>query len=639
MFSAAWLLFAHRLFPPPLGIVEPEETIVVYSEWLFIIASTGLLYWLLCYWNTAKAETEKSLLKVNRSLKSFSSCVRAITREDSERLLIQEICRICVEVGGHQMAWVGFADNNDEKTLYRVVHWGEDRCYFDNLRITWENSEYGLGPAGTCIRTGETIVFQNLKTNPRYRPWLETAQQCNFASCVALPLKEAKKTFGTLIIFNSKENAFVKEEVALLEELAGDLSYGITNLRIRDQRQQEMEERLMLAAVTDQTSDGVITFDVEGTIQYLNPSFIKLCGTPENMGVGVKIRDFECSKRNRDFYKAVLNVFATNKEKTGIFRNKRPDGTEFDVDARISPVSDGNGDIVRYVATIRDITHELELQRQLRQAQKIEALAKLSGGIAHDFNNILAVIMTNAEIYLDEHEDKQAADPELEKVVKAALRGKTLIKQFLTFSRQNEIPKQLVSLDAVVKEGLTMLRSTLPTTIEIRSKIRPGLGLIYGDPTQILQVLLNIATNARDAMLGRGGVLEVNLDSFIVQESKLVRYPGLPKSGAYLKLTVTDTGTGMTREELDRIFDPFYTTKGDDQGSGLGLSIAHGIIHNHGGTITVNSIVGVGTSFNIFLPMATGQVAEEARSGEQTSTGESDTTLEPVATKVVRHND
>ncbi len=397
---------------------------------VFVAVSTGILYWLLRYWDSVVQESQESLRKVNRSLKSFSECTKAMTRIDNEVQLMQGICRICVEVGGHKMAWVAIGEEGADKKIKPITHWGSDSSFLDELNAGWGDNNIGHGPAGTSIRTGKTTIFQDLKNNPRYTPWREAAEKCGYSSCIALPLIEDGQVYGALVIFDEAPNAFDAEEVELLEELSEDLSYGIKTIRLKAEREREVDERLMLASIVDQTSDGVITFDTDSRIEYVNPSFIELCGIPAIEAIGVSIHDFECSKRNPVFYQAILGVFENNEIKSGHFINKKRDGSEYDIDARIAPVFGDNGQVVRYVATIRDVSHEIRLQRQLRQAQKNGALATLSGGIAHDFNNILAIIITNVEMTLEDIEPNSPLKTPLDLVLKAGLRGKTLIKQF-----------------------------------------------------------------------------------------------------------------------------------------------------------------------------------------------------------------
>ncbi|MBD1401728.1 ATP-binding protein [Pelovirga terrestris] len=607
--STFWNMLSDHLFAILLNRPEMNQHSTNIGHWFFIIFSAIMLYWLLRFWEASVAETQESLKKVNRSLRSVSECSRAITRLENEETLMQEICRICVEVGGHRMAWVAFKQDDAQKSLKPAAHWGADNIYLENLKASWSaDSDIGQGPAGICIRTGEMVIFQNLLADFRFNPWLKEARKYGYASCIALPLIDNGRTFGALVIFNGIKNAFAPDKTELLAEMAEDLSYGIKTLRMQKIHQEEVQERLMLAAAMDQTSDGIITFDTNATIQYVNFSFLHLCGVPENRCVGTSLHNFECSQRNPEFYRAILKVFATNQPFSGHFINKRSDGSPYDIDAWIAPVFDADGSVIRYVATVRDISQEIVLQRQLRQAQKMEALATLSGGIAHDFNNILAIIITNTEMCLEDADEHDPQRPFLDLILKAGLRGKNLVRQFLTISRKPEQPQKPSNLTHVVEECVSMLRATLPTTIELQQQIPAQLSPVFADPTQIHQVIMNLCTNAADAIAGQNGVLNISLDEITLSVDSRTNYPELP-GGNYVRLMVTDNGHGMSREVLDRIFDPFFTTKEQGKGTGLGLSIAHGIVKSHKGHISAVSILEGGTTFTVLLPATTEMVS------------------------------
>ncbi|MCK4503050.1 MAG: GAF domain-containing protein, partial [Desulfuromonadales bacterium] len=216
IFSGLWALFSEPLFAAMLNRPDFGERSVGPGHWFFISLSTGMLYWLLTYWEMAIATSQESLRKVNRSLRSFSDCTKAITRTENESKLMESVCRICVEVGGHQMAWVAFGDNDPEKNLRSVAHWGSEGCFLDSLQASWADTERGRGPAGTSIRTGKITVFQNLLTNPLYRPWRKAVEKCGYNSCIALPLIDDGRTFSSLVIFDSKPLAFDIEEAELL---------------------------------------------------------------------------------------------------------------------------------------------------------------------------------------------------------------------------------------------------------------------------------------------------------------------------------------------------------------------------------------------------------------------------------------
>jgi PAS domain S-box-containing protein len=255
-----------------------------------------------------------------------------------------------------------------------------------------------------------------------------------------------------------------------------------------------------------------------------------------------------------------------------------------------------------------DITKikELEAERskteaQLRQSQKMEAIGTLAGGIAHDFNNILSAIIGYTELSMLEVEDNSPLRQNLEQVFQAGKRARDMVKQILAFSRQSDLERKPIAVNPVVKEALKMLRASLPTTIEIRQDMADNSPIIEADASQLHQVLMNLSTNAAHAMRAEGGVLEVQ-----VGQQEVVSWATSPhaelRPGGYLKLSVRDTGHGIPKENLSRIFDPYFSTKDKSEGTGLGLAVVQGIIKAHGGAITVESTVGKGTTFDIYLP-------------------------------------
>ena len=241
-----------------------------------------------------------------------------------------------------------------------------------------------------------------------------------------------------------------------------------------------------------------------------------------------------------------------------------------------------------------------KLQEQLNQAQKMEAIGTLAGGIAHDFNNILTAILGYAEMSLDYIPASNPAHTMIPEVIKASLRARDLVKQILDFSRKSVTDRFPIQMHLLVKEAIKLLRASIPTTIEIKQEINAECGYVLADPTQIHQVLMNLCTNATQAMED-GGELLVGLDCVTLDHEELAKEPELTP-GPYIRLTVTDTGTGMDQATLTRIFEPYFTTKSLGKGSGMGLAVVHGVVKRHGGMIRVTSEVGKGTSFTIFFP-------------------------------------
>ncbi len=267
-----------------------------------------------------------------------------------------------------------------------------------------------------------------------------------------------------------------------------------------------------------------------------------------------------------------------------------------------SPFFDMEGNISGIIHFAKDITDQKKLEGQLRQAQKMEAIGTLAGGIAHDFNNILTPIFGYAEMALETIPADSPTASEIHGLLKAAKRAKELVKQILTFSRQAEKELQPLEIQFVIKEALKLARASIPTTIEIRQNIDPACSAVLADPTQIHQVIMNLCTNAYHAMRETGGVLGVALSQVELGPGDLQNKLDL-KPGTYVMLEVNDTGHGMNRDVMEKIFDPYFTTKVKGEGTGLGLSVVHGIVQNLCGNITVYSELEQGTSFHVYLPI------------------------------------
>ena len=256
-----------------------------------------------------------------------------------------------------------------------------------------------------------------------------------------------------------------------------------------------------------------------------------------------------------------------------------------------------------------------QAEEQVRHAQKMEALGTLTGGIAHDFNNILAVIIGFTDIVRG-HVPKKSQDAQgLDRVMEAGLRGRELIRQMLAFSRKTDQDKKPVQLSSIIRETMKLLRASIPTTVSIKVDIKSETGVVLADLVQVQQVLMNLCTNAAYAMREKGGTLNVELSDLSVEQSSGNSHPVKP--GNYARLVVRDTGEGIPEDVMDKIFDPFFTTKKLGEGTGLGLSVVHGIVRQHDGHITVESLPGKGSAFSVYLP----RIAEASSSAEAAAEG------------------
>ncbi len=262
-------------------------------------------------------------------------------------------------------------------------------------------------------------------------------------------------------------------------------------------------------------------------------------------------------------------------------------------------------DLMKTTTSIDELNKEIverkKLEAQLQQSQKMESIGTLAGGIAHDFNNILSPIMIHSEMVMMKLSPDSSIQFNLKEILKAAERATDMVKQILTFSRQKKGKRAAIKINPTLKEVLEMLRSSIPTTIDIHQDLKAESDIVLADPTQIHQILLNLATNAAHAMREKGGTLKVSLVQEDLDSEAVTEYSDL-NPGSYLKLIVSDTGSGIDDETMQRIFEPYFTTKGPGEGTGMGLAVIHGIVKNYGGDITVESELGKGTTFNVYLP-------------------------------------
>lgn len=285
-----------------------------------------------------------------------------------------------------------------------------------------------------------------------------------------------------------------------------------------------------------------------------------------------------------------------------------------------SPIFEDSGTFTGTIHSAKDITQQKKLETQFRQAEKMEAIGTLAGGIAHDFNNILGAIMGYAELAQLDMSEGSKHKAYLAQVLKASNRAKDLVNQILTFSRQSEGEQRPLQVTLVIKEALKLLRASIPTTIKIDQEITKEPATVLADPTQIHQVIMNLCTNAAHAMQKSGGVLGVKLASVDLDADAAAQYPDL-KPGPYIRLAVGDTGHGIVPGIKEQIFDPFFTTKGPGEGTGMGLSVVHGIVKSHGGAITVYSEPDKGTTFHVLLPRIKGEERPETDKAEVLPTG------------------
>ncbi len=368
------------------------------------------------------------------------------------------------------------------------------------------------------------------------------------------------------------------------------------------ERRRVRDERVRLSTAMEQVAEGIVITDPGLEVLYVNPAYERLSVYSREDLIGRRLILFDDQEADREIHETILADGAWS----GMISRCDHTGGHSSVKAKISPIRDINGGIVNYVCVERDVSIEVKLEEQLRQAHKMEAIGTLAGGIAHDFNNILSPIMGFTEMALEDVPRGSLVHTNLKEVLAAAHRAKDLVKQILAFSRKSEVVRRPVLLEPIVREALDFMRATLPATIEIRQTLEVSGACVRADPTQIHQVVMNLCTNAAQAMDTLGGILEVSMDEVEIDPED-VAFDLQVEPGPCIRLSVGDTGCGMGPELMRRIFEPYFTTKEVGSGSGMGLAVVHGIVTACGGDIHVFSRPGLGTRIDVFFPCADGE--------------------------------
>ncbi|WP_321283870.1 PAS domain-containing protein [uncultured Vibrio sp.] len=371
----------------------------------------------------------------------------------------------------------------------------------------------------------------------------------------------------------------------------------------------KMEEgRKLLATAVDQAAESVVITDVHGNIEYVNPAFEEISGYSFAEVLGKNPSILKSGETPSYHYKLMWEEISQGKVWRGTFTNKKKNGAVYCEEATVTPVKDHTGRVINFVAVKRDITQHLILEKQIRQSQKMQAIGMLAGGIAHDFNNILTAILGYAELCQLQCDKGSVLHKNMEEIVRAADRAGQLVDQILKFSRRGSKELTSLKLSTIVKEATKLLRASFPANVELELTIFSDL-YVKADPTQIHQIVMNLCTNAYQALEGEVGKITIRLFRKNLSPTEGVEI-GRVQPGKYACMQVEDSGIGIPAEYHQRIFEPYFTTKKMQEGTGLGLSVVHGIVNDHRGAITVDSVVGQGSCFTVYLPEAEQDLAE-----------------------------
>jgi PAS domain S-box-containing protein len=402
------------------------------------------------------------------------------------------------------------------------------------------------------------------------------------------PFARAVAEFGALMIEQELDRTAARRrrEVEAIQE--GDDTASL------------VAELQRLREAVAQASNSVVITNPDGIVQYVNPGFERISGYSASEILGKTLSVLRSGRHDRAFYQAVWETLQAGRAWHGDFVNRGRDGELYEIEAAISPIRDADGSISGYVEVGRNVTHERELEAQLRQSQKMEAVGRLAGGIAHDFNNILTVIQGYASLLLETADVTTHSD--LEQLQSAAHRAAALTRQLLAFSRRQVMNPTVLDTGGVVRGIEPMLRRLISEDIRLVIQVGDDPVPALVDEHQLEQVLVNLVVNSRDA-LPLGGTISVRVHPFDVDDAYIADHVGA-RPGRYAAIEVVDDGIGMDQATLSRVFEPFFTTKGVGQGTGLGMAMVYGIVKQSNGYVWVESSPGAGTEVVVHLPWA-----------------------------------
>jgi PAS domain S-box-containing protein len=451
---------------------------------------------------------------------------------------------------------------------------------------------------------------------------------CELTEAKALfcaPIIYENQALGLLMVESQDHQALTESEQQLIKGIAAQTASGIYN-GVYFKKLQHSEERFR--TVFDNTAAGMCLMDASGNIIKSNNRLGEILGYETDR---LKGKNWQNISHPEDIEKTkkLIESLTSGLSMTELYEKRfiHQDGRIVPTLVSTSLVKDEFGQPMYYISQIQDLSKQKaaesekkKIEHQLMQSQKMEAMGTLAGGIAHDFNNIISAIMGQVELGQLQVNEVAKVKERFDGVLQAAQRAKALVQQILTFSRRSDQKKQVTNVTILVKETLDLLRASLPANIVIQSDLGCKKSNILADPNQIHQVIMNLGTNAYHAMADEGGILCVRCESICMDGSDSDGCPDL-KKGKYVRVSISDTGYGISAENIKRIFDPYFTTKKKGKGTGLGLALVHGIIKEHQGSISVKSQIGEGTSFEILLPRLEGKAVSKDTASKSLESG------------------
>jgi PAS domain S-box-containing protein len=559
---------------------------------------------------TVQKERWHQLMAQNWALSAYAIAAMASARARSLEDLLKAVCESIVRESIYVLAFVGIAEDSPGKPIRVIAAAGSALGYMDGLSLSWaEDEPTGQGPAGNCIRNNELQNVPDTGTAANYAFWRERAKQFGVRSSLSIPLHVEGGWQGVLAIYAAHPYAFEAPAIEVFQHLAEQVVHAVHALNQEQSLHQVevdlVESEARYRGLMEAAPDGMVVVNQDGEVVLLNARAEKQFGYHRDELLGQKVTDIIpegfaerlIADALRTTAEALAQQIGTGIELLG----RRKNGTMFPIEIMLSPLESAEGVLV--TAAIRDISGRKQLEHQLLQSQKMEAIGQLTGGIAHDFNNLLGVIIGNLDLLDRLVAGNEAAIKRVRTAQKAAMRGADITRRLLLFSSNEKLKPSVVLLGDSIQNMIELAGPVLGAEIKITTHIDESAPPLFIEPAGLESALLNLVMNARDALPG-GGSIVISSQIKNVEDSHPAVQTGELKAGRYVCVSVTDTGSGMSKETLGRAFEPFFTTKLRGKGTGLGLAMVYGFVRRSGGAVRVYSELGQGTTVSLYLPLA-----------------------------------
>lgn len=540
---------------------------------------------------------------------AITACNVAIARRQSIDELSNAVCRILVERGDMRIAWIG-RPSADGARIKPAASYDQkpEAGYLDGIVISTRAADAsGRGPTGTAFRGPHAVWVDDSATDPLMAVWCDRTAQSGLRSVAAIPIRQKSGTAAVLTLSTDERAFFDETSRTLLLDMAAQFGLALDALEA-EQAAAEFQESLRRSeyrsrAIFERAPLGIALVDtVSGLFLDANAKFQEIAGHDHAALLGLRWQDITHPEdvahgvqASAPFRAGQVPSFQAEK------RYVRSDGSSVSVNLTATQFDAPEGENPRHLVMIEDATERIELQHQLSQRQRLEALGQLTGGIAHDFNNLLTVIIGNSEALAEELGEGDLGEL-AGLILTTGERAADLTGRLLTFARKQSLAPRSVKIGDLVDGLLPLLRRAVPDGIDLKLSARFSSRSVFADPAQLEMALLNLVLNARDAM-PFGGTIDISSENIVVGRNSTQHAELQP--GRYVMLTLSDDGIGMSEDTAEKAFDPFFTTKGPGQGSGLGLSMVYGFARQSGGHVEIASRLGEGTTVKLFLPATT----------------------------------